>query len=68
MRPSIAAERAVVFHRAMAYTDAGSRGYELVLENGHAAFALLRHWPGSSLKVVSLEALPRNAWTHVTLT
>jgi hypothetical protein len=52
----------------MAYTDAGSRGYELVLENGHAAFALHRHWPGSSLKVVSLDALPIGAWTHVTLT
>ena len=68
VRAAIEAERAVVFHRAMAYTDAGSRGYELVLENGRIAFALHRHWPGSSLKVVSFESLPLNTWTQVTLT
>jgi hypothetical protein len=62
------AERAIVFHRSLAYTDAGSRGYELVLENGRAAFALHRHWPGSSLKVVTLQTLPIATWTHVTLT
>jgi mono/diheme cytochrome c family protein len=65
---SAPAERAVVFHRSLAYTDAGSRGYELVLETGRAAFGLHRMWPGSSLKVVTLEQLPLDAWTHVTLT
>lgn len=68
VRPAAKAERATVFHRSMAYTDAGSRGYELVLEQGRAAFALHRHWPGSSLKVVSLAELPVEQWTHVTLT
>ena len=68
VRPSIEAERAVVFHRSMAYTDAGSRGYELVLESGRAAFGLHRHWPGSSIKVVSFATLPIGEWTHVTLT
>lgn len=68
VRPSLESERAVVFHRSMAYTDAGSRGYELVLENGRAAFGLHRHWPGSSIKVVSLATLPLGEWTHVTLT
>jgi hypothetical protein len=68
VRPGAGAERAVVFHRSLAYTDAGSRGYELVLENGHAAFALHRHWPGSSLKVVTFATLPVDTWTHVTLT
>jgi hypothetical protein len=52
----------------MAYTDAGSRGYELVLEHGHAVFALHRHWPGSSLKIATLEPLQPGKWTHVTLT
>ncbi len=68
VRPAAKMERAVVFHRSMAYADAGSRGYELVLENGRAAFALHRHWPGNSLKVVSLAELPPETWTHVTLT
>jgi hypothetical protein len=68
VKPTVPAERAVVFHRSLAYTDAASRGYELVLEKGHAAFALHRHWPGSSLKVVALDPLPFGEWTHVTLT
>ncbi len=69
LRPGgVAAERATVFHRSMAYTDAGSRGYELVLEHGRVAFALHRHWPGSSLKVVSFATLAPDKWTHVTLT
>jgi hypothetical protein len=68
IRPGATVERAVVFHRSLAYTDAGSRGYELVLENGRVAFGLHRAWPGSSLKVVALEALRSNEWTHVTLT
>ncbi len=62
------AERAVVFHRSLAYSDAGSRGYELVLEQGRVAFGLHRHWPGSSIKVVALEALPTDRWVQVTLT
>jgi len=61
-------DRTTVFHRSMAYSDAGSRGYELVLENGRVAFGLHRHWPGSSLKVVSLASVPLDTWTHVTLT
>ncbi|HTO05042.1 MAG TPA: DUF1553 domain-containing protein, partial [Opitutus sp.] len=68
VRPGSEAERAVVFHRSLAYSDAASRGYELVLENGRAAFGLHRAWPGNSLKVVSLTALPVNRWSHVTLT
>ena len=68
LRPAAVAERAVVFHRSLAYTDAGSRGYELVLEQGRVAFGLHRHWPGSSLKVSTRTALPVGAWTHLTLT
>jgi mono/diheme cytochrome c family protein len=68
VRPASTVERAVVFHRSLAYTDAGSRGYELVLEHGRVAFALHRHWPGDSLKVVTLAALPEGRWSHLTLT
>ena len=68
MRPPGTTERAVVFHRTLAYVDAASRGYELVLENGRAAFALNRAWPGSALKVVTTAQLPPDRWTHVTLT
>ncbi|MDB5309792.1 MAG: Planctomycete cytochrome [Gemmataceae bacterium] len=60
--------RAVVVHHSMAPVDAGSRGYELLLENGKVAVGLHHMWPGNSLKVVTKAAIPVNAWTHVTAT
>jgi len=33
-------ERAVVFHRSRAWTDAASRGYELLIEDGHLKWSL----------------------------
>lgn len=57
--------RAVVFHHSRAPIDAGSRGYEMLLENGRIAFGLHHMWPGNSLKIVSKELLPTNEWTHV---
>jgi hypothetical protein len=59
--------RAVVLHHSMAPTDAGSRGYELLLENGRVAFGLHHMWPGNSLKVVSKKAINENEWTQVTV-
>src|SRR5207244_1083135 len=50
--PSHAA-RFVVLHHSKAPIDAGSRGYELLLENGKVAFGLHHMWPGNSLKAVS---------------
>jgi hypothetical protein len=62
------APRAVVLHHSMAPIDAGSRGYELILEHGRVAFGLHHMWPGNSLKVVTRAALPVNEWSHVTVT
>jgi hypothetical protein len=59
------APRATVLHHSMAPVDAGSRGYELLLENGRVAFGLHHMWPGNSLKVVTTEPVSANAWTHV---
>jgi hypothetical protein len=59
------APRAVVVHHSKAPVDAGSRGYELLLENGHVAFGLHHMWPGNSLKVMSRQSLPTNTWTHL---
>ncbi|MDB6039820.1 MAG: Protein of unknown function (DUF1553)/Protein of unknown function (DUF1549)/Planctomycete, partial [Verrucomicrobiales bacterium] len=57
--------RAVVFHHSRAPIDAGSRGYEMMLENGRIAFGLHHMWPGNSLKIASQASLPTNEWTHV---
>ncbi|RMF45088.1 MAG: DUF1553 domain-containing protein, partial [Planctomycetota bacterium] len=60
-------DRAVVFHRSRAWTDSGSRGYELLIEEGRLSAALIHFWPGNALRVVAQEALPLNQWVHVAL-
>ena len=60
--------RAVLVHHSQAPIDAGSRGYELLLEDGKVAFGLHHMWPGNSLKVRSKTAVPASAWVHLTAT
>jgi len=60
--------RAVLVHHSQAPIDAGSRGYELLLESGKVAFGLHHMWPGNSLKVRSKAAVPVKAWSHITAT
>ncbi len=62
------APRMTVVHHSKAPADAGSRGYELLLEDGHVAFGLHYVWPGGSLKVRTRQAITINTWTHVTAT
>jgi hypothetical protein len=57
-----------VLHHSKAPIDAGSRGYELLLEDGRVAFGLHHMWPRNSLKVVTKTAIPVQTWTHVTVT
>ncbi len=59
------AKRAVVVHHSKAPVDAGSRGYELLLEDGHVAVGLHHMWPGNSLKVRTKAKLSANEWQHV---
>ncbi len=61
-------ERAVIFHRSRAWTDAGSRGYELLMEEGRLQFALIHFWPGNAIAIKSQDELPVNQWQHVTVT
>ena len=58
-------ERAVVFHRSKAWTDAGSRGYELLIDNGHLRWSLVHFWPGDAVSVRVTESLPTGQWVHV---
>ncbi len=60
-------ERAVVFHRSKAWTDAASCGYELLLEEGRLSAALVHFWPGNAMRVVAKEPLKVNEWTHVVM-
>jgi hypothetical protein len=61
-------DRAVVLHRSQAWTDSGSRGYELVLDHGRPFFALIHFWPGNAVAVRADRKLPLNEWVEITLT
>jgi hypothetical protein len=60
--------RAVVLHKSKAPIDAGSRGYELLLEDGRVAFGMHWMWPGNSVKVRSTKPVAKGQWTHVAVT
>lgn len=66
LHATMPASRAVVFHRSREMGDAGRRGYELLLEGGHAGFALHHIPPGNSLKVAT--KAPIEGWTHIAVT
>ncbi|MCA9065390.1 MAG: DUF1549 domain-containing protein, partial [Planctomycetaceae bacterium] len=61
-------ERAVVFHRSRAWTDAGSRGYELLIEDGCLSAALIHFWPGNAIRVRSVQPVTTEEWVHITVT
>ena len=61
-------ERSVIFHRSRAWTDAGSRGYQLLLEDGKPSFSLIHFWPGNAIRVRSESALRLNDFVHLAVT
>jgi hypothetical protein len=61
-------ERAVVFHRSKAWTDAASRGFELLLEDGHLKWSLIRFWPGDAASIRTRSAVKPREWIHVSVT
>jgi Protein of unknown function (DUF1553)/Concanavalin A-like lectin/glucanases superfamily len=61
-------ERAVVFHRSRAWTDAASRGYELLIEEGRLKWSLIHFWPGNAISIRAQDALPLDQWIHVVVT
>jgi Protein of unknown function (DUF1549)/Protein of unknown function (DUF1553)/Concanavalin A-like lectin/glucanases superfamily/Planctomycete cytochrome C len=61
-------DRAVIIHRSMAWTDAGSRGYQLLIEDGKLSASLIHFWPGNAIGIRSLKAVLLNEWVHVTIT
>ncbi|MEO2045240.1 MAG: DUF1553 domain-containing protein [Pirellulales bacterium] len=61
-------QRAVVFHRSRAWTDAASRGYQLLIEEGRLSASLIHFWPGNAIRIRTNRPVPINQWLHVTLT
>lgn len=61
-------QRAVVLHRSKAWTDAASRGFELLLEDGKLKWSLIRFWPGDAASIRSKQSLKTGEWIHVAVT
>ena len=61
-------ERTVVYSRSKAWTDAGSRGYQMLLRNGHLSTSLIHFWPGNAINIRAINKLPINEWHHVSVT
>ncbi len=61
-------QRAVVFHRSGAWTDSGSRGYQMLIEDGRLSASLIHFWPGNAIRVRTLDPIPTNEWLHVAIT
>ncbi len=65
VRVETVADRAVVLHRSRAWTDAGSQGYQFLLENGRVSWSLIHFWPGDAIGIRTLEPLPVSEWVEV---
>jgi hypothetical protein len=61
-------DRAVIFSRSKAWTDAASRGYELLIEDGKLKWSLIHFWPGDAASIRTQAALPVKEWVHVVVT
>src|SRR5208337_160115 len=61
-------DRAVVVHRSRAWTDAGSRGYAILIEDGKLSAHLVHFWPGNAIGIKTKAAIPLDRWVHVTMT
>ncbi len=68
MRTPDMKERAVIFHRSRAWTDAGSRGYQMLIEDGKLSASLIHFWPGNAMRVRTANEIPVGQWVHVTMT
>ena len=68
LKPAERQPRAVVLHQSRAWTDAGSRGFELTLDDGRPFFALIHFWPGNAVAVRARAPLPLDRWSRLTVT
>ena len=68
LKPTAIQDRAIVVHQSRAWSDAGSRGFELTLDHGRPFFGLIHFWPGNAIAVRAKQSLPVNEWSRLTVT
>lgn len=61
-------DRAVIVHRTQAVLDAGSRGYELMIDQGKVSLALTHMWPHNEIRKLSKADFPVDEWVHLAMT
>ncbi|TWT64995.1 DUF1553 domain-containing protein [Allorhodopirellula solitaria] len=61
-------DRAVVFHHSLGWTDAASRGYQLLIEDGKLSASLIHYWPGNAISIRTHTDVPIGQWQHVVIT
>ncbi len=59
--------RQILAHRSRAWSDAGGRGYELLLDHGRPDAALVHFWPGNAIRVRGKEPLQAGEWSHLAM-
>ncbi len=68
LQPTEAQDRAVVVHQSRAWSDAGSRGFELTLDHGRPFVGLIHFWPGNAIAVRATRELPLHEWSTLAVT
>ncbi len=68
MKPADAYDRAVVFHHSRAWTDSGSQGYQVLIEDGHLTWSIIHFWPGNAISIRTKQPVRVNDWQHVVVT
>ena len=68
LQPTEHQERAIIVHQSRAWSDAGSRGFELTLDHGRPFFGLIHFWPGNAIAVRARQPLPLNEWSRLVVT
>ena len=58
----------MLVHRSRAWHDAGSRGWQVLLEEGRPSFSLIHFWPGDALSIRAREPLEVGRWVHLAAT
>ena len=61
-------KHAFLFGRSRGSQDAGSRGYELLIDEGRLNVALVHFHPGNEIRVRSRQPVPLNRWQQITVT
>ena len=61
-------DRAVVLHRSRSWTDAGSQGYQFLIQDGYPTWSLIHFWPGNAISIRGKAPLDIARWMQVTLT